>query len=68
MSFRKKKDELEFPSEKIGGNSRKAREFAHRMIVDGIMPLEKISRLAGLSMASVQELAARIAKNLGRDA
>ena len=68
MSCKRKKDGSKFPSEKIEDNSREAWEFAHRMIVDGIMPLEKISRLAGLSMASVQELAARIAKNLGRDA
>ena len=68
MSFRRKKDGLECPSEKIENKSKKVREFARRMIVDGIMPLEKISRLAGLSMASVQELAARIAKNLGRGA
>ena len=68
MSFRRKKDQLEFPSDKIEDNSRKAWEFARRMIVDGIMPLETISRLTGLSRASVQELAARIARNSGRDA
>jgi hypothetical protein len=68
MSFRRKKDQLEFSSEKIEDNSRKAWEFARRMIVDGITPLETISRLTGLNRASVQELAARNVRNSDKDA
>lgn len=66
MSFGKKKDELELSSKKIAGNSWKAWEFARRMIGDGIMPLETISRLSGLDMASVKELAERFTRNSGR--
>lgn len=68
MNFRKKRDEFEFPSEKVEYSPRKAREFARRMVVDGIMPFETISRLTGLSPASVRELAARINMNSHRDA
>ena len=67
MSFRRKRDKFECPSAKIENKSQKAREFARRMVVDGIMPLETISRLTGLSTASLWVLAARIAKNSGRD-
>ena len=67
MSFRRPKDEFASSSEKIEGGSGKAWKFARRMIVDGIMPLETISRLTGLDIASVQEQAASIARNSGRD-
>lgn len=67
MSFRRKRDEFEFPSEQVEASPKKAREFARRMVVDGIMPFETISRLTGLSPASVRELAARITMNSDKD-
>ena len=41
MSFRRKKDGLEFPFKKIECDPQKAREFARRMIIDGIMSPEQ---------------------------
>ena len=43
-----------------------SKEFAKRMILDGIMSVEKVSKLSGLSMADVQELSARISMSQTR--
>lgn len=45
-------------SKQIGG-SKKDREFARRMIIDGV-PLQKVSRMAQLKIEIVQELAAKV--------
>lgn len=59
----KEEEALEPPSKKAGNSPRDSREFARRMIMSGIMSLETVSRLSGLSLTAVQELATRIALN-----
>ncbi len=61
-------DNHEFPIKKIGANTKDSREFAKRMIMDGIMPLETVARLSGLSMAVVRELTVEIEAGLNGDA
>ena len=74
-TIKKKKYAVEFASERaegktegkeIGGN-KNPREFARRMIIDG-MPLQKVSRMTQLSIEIVQELAAKIGANFDEDA
>lgn len=59
----KKKETLESSSNSTTSSPRDAREFATRMLMNGIMPLETVSRLTKLSMGAVQELAAKVALN-----
>lgn len=51
-----------FPSPSVQKEN-EAHEFARRMIITGIMPLETVSRLSGVDIKTVQELAVRIKWN-----
>ena len=48
-------------SEKANNQTKEVRESARRMIADGLMPLETVSRLTRMSMTMVHELAAEVA-------
>jgi predicted transposase/invertase (TIGR01784 family) len=66
----KKKYAVEFASEraegKAEGKEETTREFARKMIIDGI-PLQKVSKMTQLSVEIIQKLAAEVGANFDAD-